>query len=260
MRMAANGIKVASALALGFALASAVLFGAGKQNPNVPDANEQLTPLIRSVDGSALFRAYCAPCHGVTGKGHGPAAPALKSKVPDLTLLSKNNGGSFPEAHVRRVIMGDNAVMAHGSREMPMWGPVFHQVQSDVDWGNVRLENLVKYLETIQAITLSKPLSGAELYSQHCAVCHGTDLKGTGPAPYPFREPPDLTTVARRHGGRFPDAYVASVLRSGVVMPAHGPAEMPVWGPDFTAAGLDRTEVALRIRRLTDYIKSQQAK
>ena len=71
--------------------------------------------------------------------------------------------------------------------------------------------------------------TGAELYKQHSTVCHGDDLQGSGPFPPPYRVPPDLSTLALRHGGRFPDAYVAKVLRNGVTRPAHGPAEMPVW-------------------------------
>jgi len=103
--------------------------------------------------------------------------------------------------------------------------------------------------------------SGAELYKEHCAVCHGNDLKGVGPVPAPYRVPPDLTTLTKRHGGKFPDAYVASVLRNGVVMPAHGPAQMPTWGTDFREMnGLDATQVKLRITNLTNYIKSRQAK
>ena len=103
--------------------------------------------------------------------------------------------------------------------------------------------------------------SGVELYKQHCAACHGDDLKGVGPVPTPYRVPPNLTTLARRHGGRFPDAYVADVLRNGVTMPAHGPAEMPTWGADFREMdGLDVTQVNLRIVRLTNYIKSRQKK
>lgn len=99
-----------------------------------------------------LFRAYCASCHGADAKGNGPAAAALKTKVPDLTILSKNNGGEFPSAHVRKMIMGDDVVATHGSREMPIWGPVFHQIEWDVDRGYLRLENLVKYLESIQTV------------------------------------------------------------------------------------------------------------
>jgi hypothetical protein len=70
-----------------------------------------------------------------------------------------------------------------------------------------------------------------------------------------------LTTLASRHGGKFPDAYVSDVLRNGVTMPAHGPAEMPIWGADFRAGdGLNEAQVAMRIANLTHYIKSLQAK
>jgi mono/diheme cytochrome c family protein len=99
--------------------------------------------------------------------------------------------------------------------------------------------------------------SGAALYKQHCAVCHGDDLKGNGPFPPPYRVPPDLTTLSRRHGGKFPEAYVSKVLRDGVKVPAHGPAEMPVWA---TTNRSDQAHVEARIRDLTNYIKSRQAK
>ena len=101
--------------------------------------------------------------------------------------------------------------------------------------------------------------SGGELYKQHCAVCHGGDLKGSGPFPPPYRVPPDLTTLARRHGGKFPDAYVGKVLRNGVTMPAHGPAEMPVWGTEFAEnERLNKAQVEQRVKNLTNYIKSLQ--
>jgi mono/diheme cytochrome c family protein len=110
----------------------------------------------------------------------------------------------------------------------------------------------------------SAPVSGAELYKQNCAVCHGNDAKGGGPPPpsSPFTEsPPDLTTLARRHGGKFPDAYVVSVLQSGVKMPDHGPSEMPVWGTLFKSmTKSDKAKVAARIEKLTDYLKSIQVK
>jgi mono/diheme cytochrome c family protein len=104
-------------------------------------------------------------------------------------------------------------------------------------------------------------LSGAALYAQHCVACHGNDLKGSGPFPSPYRTPPDLSTLARRHGGKFPEAYVASVLRNGVRLPAHGPAEMPAWGTDFEVTDrLDNKQVAMRIKLLSDYLKSLQGK
>jgi mono/diheme cytochrome c family protein len=115
------------------------------------DAAKQIKQLIYSVKGPDLFRAYCAPCHGAGGTGNGPAASALKTKPADLTVLAKNNGGKFPAARVQKFILGDDtATTSHGSREMPIWGPIFHQIEEDQDLGNVRLQNLIKYLETIE--------------------------------------------------------------------------------------------------------------
>jgi mono/diheme cytochrome c family protein len=115
-----------------------------------PKTQEQLETLIYSVKGPDLFRAHCAACHGEDGRGRGPLASVLKTKVPDLTVLAKNDGGDFPTALVRKIIVGEDVLISHGSREMPIWGPISHQIESDQDWGNVRLENLVKYLQSIQ--------------------------------------------------------------------------------------------------------------
>jgi len=116
-----------------------------------PATGNKYENLIYSVKGPDLFRAYCAPCHGIDGAGNGPVASALKEKPADLTALSKNNGGKFPTQHAEKTISGeDQTRLAHGSREMPVWGPIFHQIEDDQDLGNVRLQNLVKYLQTIQ--------------------------------------------------------------------------------------------------------------
>lgn len=106
--------------------------------------------LIPSLRGKDLFMAYCASCHGMSGKGDGPAAAALRTKPADLTVLGANHGGVFPSDEVRRFIAGDNLPAAHGTREMPIWGPIFSRVEMDTDYGKVRLENLVRYLESIQ--------------------------------------------------------------------------------------------------------------
>jgi mono/diheme cytochrome c family protein len=157
--MGANGVKIpdrkflrASWISLCFVMSSAALAGAPGKHQATSNSETQDQPLIHSVEGPELFRAYCASCHGKDGRGNGPAAPAMKVKVPDLTVIARNNKGQFPSAHVRRIIMGDDVVTAHGSREMPVWGPIFHQIESDVDRGYVRLENLVKYLESIQVL------------------------------------------------------------------------------------------------------------
>jgi len=219
--------------------------------------------LIYSVKGPDLFRAHCAPCHGADAKGGGPVAPTLKSKPADLTAIAKNNGGKFPSARVLKIISGDEVLASHGSREMPIWGPIFHQVEEDRDFGAVRLENLAKYLESIQSLgpnSTSSP-SGAELYQQNCAVCHGSDLEGGTPAPAPYRTPPELTRLSRRLKGESLDTYISSVLQNGAVIPAHGPAEMPVWGTAFRLGEhLDQRQVKERIANLTAYIMSRQGK
>jgi mono/diheme cytochrome c family protein len=101
----------------------------------VPQSKEQEKEdsrrLIYSVKGPELFRHHCAPCHGEGGKGEGPVAGALKAKMTDLTTLAKRNRKKFPAERVRKVIVGDEILASHGSREMPVWGPIFHQVEWD---------------------------------------------------------------------------------------------------------------------------------
>jgi mono/diheme cytochrome c family protein len=102
------------------------------------------------LGGAAIFKNYCSSCHGASGSGDGPVAPALKAKVPMLTTLARRNRGKFPSARVRSIIAGDENHAAHGSREMPVWGPLFHQIQNDQDLGYVRLQNVTEYLISIQ--------------------------------------------------------------------------------------------------------------
>ncbi len=106
---------------------------------------------MRPVDGAKVFQNYCASCHGMDGRGKGPAAGALKEEVPDLTTLAQRNGGKFPADKVKETIAGDGKrIPAHGSKDMPIWGPTFHEIEFDQDLGNVRLENVTRYLESIQ--------------------------------------------------------------------------------------------------------------
>jgi mono/diheme cytochrome c family protein len=120
------------------------------QTPKVDTA--ETTHLIDSIQGPALYTAYCAVCHGADGKGAGPMAKSLKAALPDLTRISLREGGKFPLLRMEHVISGEEPLPAgHGTRDMPVWGPIFSQVAWDQDLGRVRVFNLAKYLESIQA-------------------------------------------------------------------------------------------------------------
>lgn len=107
------------------------------------------TPIERTkIDGKVMFENYCAACHGMTGKGDGPAASALKVKPTDLTMLSFNNKGVFPELRVRRFIEGADEVAAHGNREMPIWGDLFKSLGRDMV--PIRVSQLVEHVNSLQ--------------------------------------------------------------------------------------------------------------
>lgn len=111
-------------------------------------------PPIASVEGQDNFKAYCAVCHGTDGRGDGPAAPAMKTPVPDLTQIAKRHDGKFDTQAVEQVIRGTGRTMttpAHGVESMPIWGDVFRANGSlDPAVTTVRVRNLVKYLQGMQ--------------------------------------------------------------------------------------------------------------
>jgi mono/diheme cytochrome c family protein len=107
-------------------------------------------PRVQSVEGVDTFKAYCTSCHGLQAKGDGPAAMALKKAPADLTTIAKRNGGKFSAADVENVIMGTSVMAAHGSRDMPIWGPVFQTLAPDNSVMKLRVANLVGYIKSIQ--------------------------------------------------------------------------------------------------------------
>ena len=104
----------------------------------------------KTLDGADSYNSYCAVCHGRTGKGDGPAATALKAPLPDLTTITARHNGVFPRKDVEETITGINRPAAHGTEDMPIWGPVFRKLATDANFATLRINNLLDYIEGMQ--------------------------------------------------------------------------------------------------------------
>jgi mono/diheme cytochrome c family protein len=113
-----------------------------------------------------------------------------------------------------------------------------------------------------EAAPMTSPASGKEMFVSYCASCHGKDAKGDGPAANALKQlPADLTTLAKRNGGKYPTDRVTTILRGQAKLMAHGDQEMPVWGPVFWRMSQGREEqVQMRIANLNRYLESLQEK
>ena len=216
--------------------------------------------LGESLVGKDSFEAYCATCHGPGGRGDGPTARALKNAPADLTLLTRGNRDVFPRERLKATLTGaGRSVSAHGTTEMPIWGPLFRAFESDAR-ARVRIDNLVAYIETLQATPIRASESGAALFRTYCASCHGADARGAGPMADQLRRlPPSLTSFAVRNGGVFPSERLKRII-DGRDVPAHGNSEMPVWGDAFrrTREGLSGDAATARIDAIVRYLETIQ--
>ena len=108
-----------------------------------------------------------------------------------------------------------------------------------------------------------RSVEGKDNYQEYCAVCHGKEGKGDGPAAPALKTPPaDLTTIANRRQGKFPSVEVKSIIEGERDLPAHGDRDMPMWGSVFRRLGAgpgDRTP-EMRIQNLMQYLESLHAK
>jgi mono/diheme cytochrome c family protein len=109
----------------------------------------------------------------------------------------------------------------------------------------------------------TQQVTGRDVYLRYCASCHGSDARGGGPVAATLRQAPsDLTTLARRSGGRFDESYVMSTIDGRRAVAEHGVREMPVWGAVFEKEHEGEPFQAyvglLQTRALVDYLRSIQ--
>jgi mono/diheme cytochrome c family protein len=213
--------------------------------------------LIDSLAGRDSFALYCAPCHGAGGRGDGPVGSALRTRPANLTTLAQRNEGAFPRDRVRDFVTGTGRQLAaHGTTEMPVWGPMFRSFESDARVRE-RIENLLTYVESLQMPSTGANDEGSRLFRSHCAPCHGSTARGNGPVAEQMRRtPPDLTQYTRRNGGVFPTERVHRIV-DGRDVPSHGDREMPVWG-DVFKIGSPGSAVKARIDAIVRYLAGIQ--
>lgn len=113
--------------------------------------SEAALPPGNSADGAKMYGDYCTGCHGPGGLGNGPAASVLNTKPPDLTTLARRHNGKFPVEYVAKVLRQGVNKAAHGTSDMPIWGPIFSETGSSHRQAeNKSIANMISYLESIQ--------------------------------------------------------------------------------------------------------------
>lgn len=140
---------------------------------------------LGSVDnGKKLFTSHCFVCHGVDGKGNGPAAAKLETKPRDLT-----NNAYMAKLSDRQIFsaVSEGGPGFHGSVFMPQWGKV---MSADEIW------DIVAHVRVLHrpASAQGDKQNGEKLFKTYCASCHGAGGKGDGPlSPVYSPKPQDLT-------------------------------------------------------------------
>jgi len=124
------------------------------------------------------------------------------------------------------------------------------------------VDNIVQYVESLQAPSTGVNDTGSQLFRTYCASCHGATAQGNGPLADSLRHtPPDLTTYTARNGGVFPGERVRRII-DGRDVAAHGDRVMPVWGDAFKSrpGGYSEESVAARIAAILRYLEGIQVR
>ena len=135
-------------------LSGPVLSGQGHETQPPTTKSLEIIPIAPTPPhaGAQMFKQYCASCHGVNGRGDGPAVAFLKAPPPDLRMMARRNNGKYPALDVKAILTFGPGSHAHGALDMPTWGPLFRSLDQSSNDGvaNQRIYNLSKFIESIQ--------------------------------------------------------------------------------------------------------------
>ncbi|MGE0447258.1 MAG: c-type cytochrome [Vicinamibacterales bacterium] len=202
--------------------------------------------------GADDFREYCAGCHGRSGRGDGPVASTLATRLPDLGTLAEGNGGTFPRQRVKGAILNvQRPITATRTGDMPVWAHVFSAIERDNARLEQRIDGLVGFVETLQRPVVANVGLGKALFAAYCVACHPLSTAGG--------DAPALEEFAMRNGGLFPAARLAEII-DGRGISAHGSPAMPRWGEVFQVIPGEpgAAAAAARLAAITDYLESIQ--
>jgi mono/diheme cytochrome c family protein len=108
-------------------------------------------PATYIPSGEAMYKQYCAACHGPEGTGDGPAAFTLKTQPADLSTLTARHMGTFPREYVENILRFGPGLKAHGSSDMPTWGSIFQLIDKNNESAvQQRIKNLTNYIASLQ--------------------------------------------------------------------------------------------------------------
>ncbi len=112
-----------------------------------------LTAPTGAVSGPELFKQLCAGCHGDDGRGVGPTSRYCAVPPTDLTLLSKQNRGTFPEKKVTQILRygTEKPTQTQSTTYMPVWKPLLASIHGESpELTEQRISSLTDYLKAIQ--------------------------------------------------------------------------------------------------------------
>lgn len=104
----------------------------------------------------------------------------------------------------------------------------------------------------------AQAMAGKIIFNEQCAPCHGSkEVAAT--VDTLKTKPKDLTMITKSRGLiDFPLAEVARIIDGRLLVKAHGPREMPVWGEIYKAQGMNDEEIRGRKGELVAYLMSIQ--